>query len=81
MLTIPTPDNISNNAILQPVVIILSSMTAILTGLLVTTIIAMFLCLIHARNKLRIANTDARSNPAVYDYVLTVVYEFHKIGC
>ncbi len=63
--------SISNNATLQPVVITLSSMTAILTGLLVTTVIAMFLCLIHARNKLRIANTDTRSNPAVYDYVLT----------
>ncbi len=63
--------SISNNGTLQPVVIILGSMTAILTGLLVTTIIAMFLCLIHAQNKLRIAYTDARSNPVVYDYVLT----------
>ena len=65
-------DNNTTDTI-QLTVIILSSLiaSAILTGLLVITVIAIFLCLVHARNKLRISNTSDTSNPAVvlYDYI------------
>ena len=62
-------DNVDTTT-LQPIVVILSSLTATLTGLLTITVIAMFSCLVHARNKFRKSNTGDTSNPAViYDYI------------